>query len=303
MRVVTHCLLEIMQDALEEKPTRQTSGAANVSPTDSYDSTRRKHQQRIWGNRAAEWWGTWKTLRNRPLTHEVDKAIKSIYDTVKRVAEEFREGAARRETRRDAESRRPARLEPIVSASLHMLGTDTFRASVEEALESVVMVLSLRGDHFLDEGSNAPAFFGRLLERIDEAKRPETDLVYQAMLGKPFSEWIHEGIVLTAHRESFDWSRLLLGSRSELLLGDSGEFLRSQLSVLLSMWHDAITETHKDYEDLERILIDLGVVRIMEMKLPSGATPVGPVQVPGTSSSKRASQRRPSRSIKRRPAK
>jgi len=72
------------------------------------------------------------------------------------------------------------------------------------------------------------------------------------------------------HRESFAWSRLLLGSRSELLLGNNVSFMRSQMSVLLSMWHDAITErsarpdAREMYENLEKFLARLNVIRNLE---------------------------------------
>src|ERR1051326_7469604 len=156
----------------------------------------------------------------------------------------------------------PAKL----AACLSILHSESFKPSVREAVHSVIAVLSLRGKHFrrFADDQLGPVEFGMLLDKIDVARRVEIDPEYDLWLGRPFAEWLNSGEVLTRHREAFDWSRLLLGSRAHLMQGDRSAFMRSQLSVLLSMWHAATTEDSREYKELDEILGKLGVVRAMK---------------------------------------
>jgi hypothetical protein len=272
VRVVTHCLLTTMQRALDLDNRR----ARRLSkPTVLYASERERivAEHHGYATRSASWWAIWETLSDKPIDAMVSAALSAITDTVTNIEEEERRNATRRDKRRDLEWLRPARLEPNTAAAIHILGTESFRNSVSESLRSVIRVLALRARYFNLE-SDASVFFGRLLERLEKARQRESDLEYRTMLGRPFAGWLHEGFVLSPHREAFDWSRLLLGSRAELLNGGQGEFLRSQLSPLLAMWHDAVTERTgadgrppREYEELQKTLMSLDVVRTMEMTL------------------------------------
>jgi len=276
VRVVTHCLLEIMQDALDREATsrfdRRDEDFANAAALkDDLKREAAEHSaaRKAATERAATWWRIWGGILREPdeeATARVDDAVASIDATLLRIDLESRRLDKRRRSRREHDSAPSARLQPNLAATMHILHSDTFMSAVREALHSVVTVLSLRGKLFQRLGGDdlAPEQFGVLLDQIDAARHVETDPDYDLWVGRPFAEWLHSGEVLTRHREAFDWSRLLLGSRDHLLQGDRSAFMRAQLSVLLSMWHDATTEDHRTYEELDDILLKLGVVREME---------------------------------------
>ncbi|HXA17075.1 MAG TPA: hypothetical protein VN380_08795 [Thermoanaerobaculia bacterium] len=276
LRVVTHCLLEIMQDALDKNTQARTArraadlaAAALESDPVKREAAENAAAENAAAERAATWWRIWKDLMNeseKAAVARVDDAAASIHDTLLRIDRESRVLDTRRQLRRESDSRRSARLKPNLAATMHILHSDTFKHAVREALHSVIMVLTLRGKLFqkTDPEHIGPRQFGMLLDKIDAARHVETDADYDLWLGRPFAEWLSAGEVLTRHREAFDWSRLLLGSREQLLQGDRSAFMRAQLSVLLSMWHDATTEDHRGYEELDDILLKLGVARTME---------------------------------------
>jgi hypothetical protein len=260
LRVVTHCLLEIMQEALD------TDHSGQIEDDQEAD---RAAAERAAAQRAAMWWRTWDLLkkeRAEEVEQRVEDAAESIHDTLLRIDGENRATEARRRARREYDARHAARLKPNLAAAMHILHSDSFKINVREALHSVITVLSIRGEHFqrIDADQFGPPQFGALLTRIDRARRVETDPEYDLWLGRPFAEWLNAGEVLTRHRESFDWSRLLLGSRQQLMQGDRRAFMRAQLSVLLSMWHAATTEDHRSYEELDEILLKLGIAREIE---------------------------------------
>jgi hypothetical protein len=261
LRVVTHCLLEIMQDEVDKDDAKRR-GRRVVSSDE-------KAAKKAAAERAARWWSAWDRLLQES-TKETDarvaEATGSIHATLLRIDQELRELEARRPSHRDADGGGGARLEPKLAACLSILHSESFKTSVREALHSVITVLSLRGKHFrrFADDQLGPVEFGMLLDKIDVARRVEIDPEYDLWLGRPFAEWLNSGEVLTRHREAFDWSRLLLGSRAHLMQGDRSAFMRSQLSVLLSMWHAATTEDSREYKELDEILWKLGVVRAMK---------------------------------------
>lgn len=260
LRVVTHCLLEIMRDALDNDPSWRIE--------EDEDADRAAAEQKA-AERAAKWWATWDPLRDEPNTktdERVEDATDSIHETLLRIDAENRDMDARRRARREYDARHATRLTPNLAAAMHILHSDSFKIPVREALHSVITVLSIRGKHFqrVDADQIGPPQFGALLGRIARARRVEFDPEYELWLGRPFADWLNAGEVLTRHREAFDWSRLLLGSRQQLMQGDRRAFMRGQLSVLLSMWHAATTEEHRQYEELDEILLKLDVVREIE---------------------------------------
>lgn len=230
LRVVMHCLLVTMRD--EMKP----GGAADPK------------KSRTAAQRATRWWGIWDRLKKRNHGNAVREAIGSIGETMTRV---------------DAKaSRRHAKL----GQKMQILNSPSFKASATEAVDSVIQLLALRARHFdqIDRENLSPDLFGKLLARISDAQKQQSHPAYEAWIGEAFAEWLHEGEVLTRHRDSFIWSRLLLASRDHLLKGSRSAFMRSQLSVLLSIWHDAATELYESREKIDHILRTLEVVRAKE---------------------------------------
>lgn len=233
MRVVMHCLLVIMRNEMG------AGGAADPK------------KSRSAAQRAARWWGIWVRLKKQRHDDSVRRAIESIGKTLTNVAADDRPRHAK------------------LSQKMQILNSPSFKASAIEAFDSVIQLLALRARHFdqVDRDHINPDLFGKLLKKISDAQRQQSHPAYQAWIGASFAEWLHEGEILTRHRDSFVWSRLLLGSRDELNRGSEGRpgaFMRSQLSVLLSMWHDAITELYESQEKIDRILKTIDVVRIKE---------------------------------------
>lgn len=227
LAVVTHCLLVIMQRAL------MAGGPAdfNLNLTDI--------------QRARAWWGIWEPLRREDLTNAVREAIHAIGEAAKAV--------------RSAHGERDA----SAAVKKQILESQSFENAVKEALRSAILVLSLRGRHFQDsEAHLPPEWFGRLLGRISRMQHEQFHSAYHDWVGRRFATWVQTGEIFPKHRDAFVWSRLLLASRSETIAGGRKTMMRTQLSVLLSMWHDATTEawTDKDHMKLRR-LVNLGLVR------------------------------------------
>jgi hypothetical protein len=239
LRVVMHCLLVIMRD--EMKP----GGAADPK------------KSRTAARLARRWWAIWDRLKKQNHGKAVREAIESIGETMTRVSAEA--------------SGRQAKL----GQKMQILNSPLFKASAIEAVDSVIQLLALRARHFeqIDREHISPELFGKLLQRISDAHEQQSHPAYEAWIGAAFAEWLHEGEVLTRHRDSFIWSRLLLGSRDDLLKGSRSEFMRSQLSVLLSIWHDAATELYESREKIDHILKTLQVVRTKENVVERPAKP------------------------------
>jgi hypothetical protein len=251
LRVVTHCLLVVTQEAIE-------SGGAKTRDAE----------------RAEAWWKTWERLDKQSTMHAtmVRKAIDSISGTMSRVSDELLQAEAR-EASQHGDSRH--RVQPRLAAKMQILQDPLFSSSAQQALDSVIRVLALRSRHFRSPSTSgvsnahtddakleqiAPVAFGKFLSRVANAQREQSDPAYEKWMERAFAECLHEGEVITKHRDGFVWSRLLLGSRRQLLDGPDGSFMRSQLAVLLAMWHDAITEMYKD-DRAEKRLELLGIVR------------------------------------------
>jgi hypothetical protein len=279
VRVVRHCLFEIMQNALDhDKEKRQAVREIDrAAAAKESDDTRRAAMEeaaarQAESQRAATWWQIWETLRyeSSDATDErLDSATGSIHDTLLRIEQESLKIDPRKQSRRERDPNRAVRLRPNLAAAMRILHTETFKLSVRETLHSVATVLSLRGKQFqsVDSDNLGPQQFGALLNNMDTARHVENDKDYEVWIGRPFAKWLQDGEVLTRHREAFDWSRLLLGSRAALLEGDASAFMRSQLSVLLAMWHTATTEGPRDYRELDQMLRDLNIIREMEPEL------------------------------------
>jgi hypothetical protein len=245
IRVVTHCLLVIMRDAMER--------GASADPRQSGDDAAR----------ARAWWATWENLRSEQHDGRVLEAVDSMSDTMTRVDRAARAAdEAKHAAHHDAS---PGHESRGLSAKMQILHSPSFKAAVRQALSSAILVLTLRARHFreLDPDHIGPPLFGRLLEKIALAQDEESNAAYLQWLGRHFASWLHRGEVLPEHRPSFVWSRLLLGSRDHLIQGGEGSFMRSQLSVLLAMWHDAVTHGQWSKTNLDRI-IALGVVHEKE---------------------------------------
>jgi hypothetical protein len=251
--VVMHCLLEMIREAMEP------GGVAD--PRQTKDASRR----------AAKWWSIWDALEHETAGKRDDRirvAIRSVSNTMLAVYEEARLAVRKKATTlgSTAEDVGRERLEARPAAKMQILQSASFSDSVKEALHSVIALLRLRGAHFhhLERNHIGRKMFGTLLEKIVLAQDEQSDPDYQNWMGSTFAEWLHDGEVVGRHRDPFVWSRLLLGSRSQLIGGSAGSFMRSQLSVLLSMWHDAITEMYKTRK-AEETLKKLGVVRDKEI--------------------------------------
>jgi hypothetical protein len=247
IRVVTHCLLVIMSEAMKE------GGSADPGKKTSDE------------DRAAAWWGIWESLLSEKHDRRVLDAVESMSETMKKVDAATWPAEEKRSSRPSSESRRGPHVDSRLGAKTRILNSPSFKAAVQQALSSAILVLALRARHFreLDADHIGPPLFGKLLQKLLDAQDEQSNPAYTGWLGPRFAEWLHAGEVLPEHRASFVWSRLLLGSRSELVSGGEGSFMRSQLSVLLSMWHDAITQGHRSKKKLERI-VALGVVREKE---------------------------------------
>jgi len=238
--VVMHCLLESMHEALSD------------DVTDSSASTD--------ASRAAAWWSIWDDLRSVQDDERIRRAVDSIDGTLNRLAVETR-------MERSGEYQLPSRMDQRLGAKMQILHSRSFHAAASEMLHSVIEVLALRGRLFrdVDPENIGPPLFGRLLDRLGRAQEEQSDPEYLRWAGTPFAGWLTSGEVLTRHRASYVWSRLLMASRDQLITASApGAFMRSQLSVLLSMWHDATTEGVQSYEDLDQTLRALNVVRVKD---------------------------------------
>jgi hypothetical protein len=223
LAVVMRCLLELMDHALKE-------GAAADSKQGMTDI-----------QRAVAWWGTWETLKDKRFDDEVRQAVHWLGETMDQLA-------------KDTGTNFGMKKQALESPSL--------ATAAAEALHSTVRALMLRGRHFRAQVPDhfAPMLFGRLLAKIAHMQNEQSHVGYQTWIGSQFAEWVRAGEIFPKHRDAFIWSRLLLASRAELIAGGRDLLMRSQLSVLLSMWHDAITDGPHQREKLERI-ITLGLIR------------------------------------------
>jgi len=237
LAVVSHCLLEIMHGALQE------GGAADPKKpmTES--------------QRASAWWSIWESLKGENQIERVRDAILSIGDAAKRVAHEGT-GAEEHRTKQGAAKKK------------QILESKSFEKAATEALHSTIQVLSLRARHFQDPESHLPpAWFGRLLTKIARMQNEQFHNAYHDWIGRRFTSWVQAGEIFPKHRDAFVWSRLLLASRAAMISGGRKTFMRSQLSVLLSMWHDAITEARLDREKVKlQRLFDLDLLRRIDAK-------------------------------------
>jgi hypothetical protein len=238
--VVTHCLLGIMDAAVRE------STDPRKPMTDM--------------QRATAWWGVWEGLKNEAHEERIRVAVREISGTITRVTEEARKAKQKHASRDETSSR-----SNLPGVKMLILHSGSFAKAAAETLHSTIQALALRGRHFVDPtaATLAPMLFGRRLGPSVFAQQEQSHPAYDAWIGHQFADWLHSGEVLPQHRDSFIWSRLLLGSRNALVSGGRESIMRSQLSVLLSMWHDAITEGHRPNAKLQRI-IDLGIVRPKE---------------------------------------
>src|ERR1051325_1448335 len=109
LRVVTHCLLEIMQEALD------TDHSGQIEDDQEAD---RAAAERAAAQRAAMWWRTWDLLkkeRAEEVQQGVEDAAESIHDTLLRIDGENRATEARRRARREYDARHAARSEEHTS--------------------------------------------------------------------------------------------------------------------------------------------------------------------------------------------
>jgi hypothetical protein len=252
--LVMHCLLEMISEAM------QPGGMAD--PRRTKDASKR----------AEKWWSIWKALRQETTIvrdERIRVAVRSVSDTMLAVDAQARLANNRKRSEtseRTTEDGGFGRLRGKRAAKVQILESASFSDSVKEALHSVIELLALRGTHFhhLESNHIGREMFGNLLQKIVLAQDEQSDPDYKNWIGATFAEWLHDGEIVGKHRDPFVWSRLLLGSRSQLIGGSKGSFMRSQLSVMLSMWHDAITETYIS-RDSEETLKKLGVVRDKEI--------------------------------------
>jgi|GEM_PF-1890022 len=244
--VVTHCLIEIMDTAVKE------SADPRIAMTDI--------------QRATKWWNVWEPLKNETQDERIRVAVREFSETISKVTKDARKAKQEQDSR--ADTPRPTKPPGMQMRILH---SDSFAKAAAETLHSTIQVLALRARHFVDPDAAqlAPMQFGRLLSRIVLAQLEQSHPAYNAWMGHQFADWLNSGEVLPKHRDSFIWSRLLLGSRAELVSGGRASIMRSQLSVLLSMWHDAITEGYR--AGAKQPINDLGIVRPKEPPVPLGA--------------------------------
>ncbi len=238
--VVTHCLLEIMDQGVRQHIVKDPA-----NPKDDVE-------------RARAWWGIWEGLKNDTHDERIRIAIGKIHNAAAEVTREAQASARVTAAHRPEEIRHTESL----NLKLQILDSSSFAKTCAETLHSTVQVLALRARHFVDPQATslAPVLFGRLLDSILKVQDEQAE--YQPWIDEHLvSNLLHAGEVLPQHRDAFVWSRLLLGSRKQLVDGPRSLMMRSQLSVLLSMWHDATTEGYRSEKKLQRMAALPDIVR------------------------------------------
>jgi hypothetical protein len=206
--------------------------------------------------RAESWWHGWKEMRDglkriektnpkearRRLTAIAQRSINSVGRTLAQVTKATSNRANDRQK---------------------ILGSEAFLDSVVDVLTSIIDVLAFSNEQFGAKNPPGSQLFHRVQCAIDDAI--EEEAVYDAWSDK-FADWLAGGEVFALAPRAHVWTKLLLQADAQLRRGKPSTFLVSQLSVVLSMWHRAVTGRPSGSEApdrLEKVLRPLGLVRKM----------------------------------------
>ncbi len=218
--VVLHCLLKATGEReVDEMPSDEGKIARPIS-----------------------WWKDWAAWRDRLRSVEPEQreaelramaqdAIDGISGVLVDFSEEFSETA--------------------INDKQKILNSDPFLDAVIVALTSVIHVLALSGEQFSVEGSAGAVLFRHVQLAIEEAIKVQED---HGEWRDDFGHWLQAGEVFALIPPAHVWLWLLLQQADRTRRPrSSAEFMVSQLSIVLSMWHRAVTGRPSGGEAMNRL--------------------------------------------------
>ena len=187
-----------------------------------------------------DWWSGWDRRRNEDHTELVQDAIDSVDAAMKAYIDESTQRTSGRERRG---RRREHAQQNVMIAKQRLMKADMFHEVAASALQSVLNVLALSsvefgGDKSRERTAHA-AQFAEFQRRLSDASRK---LAEYDTWRNGFGDWLSSGEVLALAPPGWAWSKLLLESRDFIRDRQPSAFLVSQLGVILSLWHRAITQ-------------------------------------------------------------
>jgi hypothetical protein len=230
--VVLHCLLEAVGS--DKRPSEDTPA--------------------IGIERAISWWSDWGKWRDRiramsqedrevALRGMAQNAIDSVSETLEELAVDSSEGG--------------------INDKQKILNSDAFLDAVAGALISVIEVLALSGQQFAIEESAGAKLFHDVQGAIETAIDDQEN---HADWSGQFGPLLAEGEVFAFIPPAHVWLWLLLEDDELLRPRSSPEFMVSQLSIVLSMWHRAVTGRPSGGEAMSRldnVLKPLGFIQTL----------------------------------------
>jgi hypothetical protein len=207
-----------------------------------------------------DWWSGWEKRRNE--NHEqtvqdaidsLDEAMKDYIDVSVRLAKEKREV---REHERTKQNR--------IIDKQRILKTDMFHEQALSALLSVIEVLTLSSGEFSAGKRKKNDTHVRQFAEFQARLRAAGTYLgqYDSWLRNGFGEWLASGEVLALAPPAWVWSKLLLDVRDQIRAKPPGRFMVSQIGVILSLWHRAVTHRPpaSSKRQLNEVLRPLGLV-------------------------------------------
>lgn len=204
--VVLHVLLGVITDA-----------SAATAKTDRGDV----HRTRAWW----QGWGDWRARLTTDRNAGRGQIKELVQDAVNSMSEVL------------AELGRTS-LHLNVNDKQKILSSESFRDAAVDAIFSVVEVLALAGGQFTDTASPGAKLFHDVQNAIDAAVAVQHDY---SDWRYDFATWLGSGEVFAMVPTGYVWLSLLIDAEEELRPRSSAEFMVSQLSIVLAMWHRAVT--------------------------------------------------------------
>jgi len=232
--VVLHCLLEAIGN-------REEPAGARTTPPDL--------------KRARSWWQGWAGWRDELRANPKEKTKHQLGLIAQRAIDSVSKVLARRA---EADI-------PDVSANnkQKILNSDAFLDAVIAALTSVIEVLASSGQNFtLEDSPDAARLFDDVQVAIDTAVDDQEKHIDWR---RYFGPLLVSGEVLALIPPGHVWLWLLLDADPLLRPRSSPEFMVSQLSIVLSMWHRAVTarpsgDAMEAIDRLENVIKTLGYI-------------------------------------------